>query len=83
MDIVKHIMIVKDTLNYVVRAKTGWSAEEKRDVGWFIGYVEKNNNVYYFSNCIQSSDLNNTDFAKARIEIAYSILNDLKVTSEN
>jgi beta-lactamase class D len=75
-------MIVKDTLDYLVRAKTGWSDEEKRIVGWFIGYIEKNNNVYYFSNCIQSKDLDNTDFAKARTEIAYRILDDLKVTKE-
>jgi beta-lactamase class D len=82
VDIVKKIMIAKDTLDYVVRAKTGWSDEEKRIVGWYVGYVEKNNNVYYFANCIQSSDLDNNDFARARIEIAYKILNDLKVTKE-
>lgn len=82
VDIVKNIMITKDTLDYVVRAKTAWSDEEKRIVGWYIGYVEKNNNVYYFANCIQSTDLDNGDFARARIEIAYRILDDLKVTKE-
>ncbi|MBA4239594.1 MAG: class D beta-lactamase [Sphingobacteriaceae bacterium] len=82
VDIVKNIMIAKDTLGYVVRAKTGWSDEEKRIVGWYIGYVEKNNNVYYFANCIQSTDLDNSDFARARIEIAYRILDALKVTKE-
>lgn len=82
IDIVKKIMIAKDTLNYVVRAKTGWSDEEKRIVGWYVGYIEKNNNVYYFANCIQSSDLDHKDFGRARTEIAYKILNDLKVTKE-
>lgn len=78
--IVKQIMIVKDTLGYVVRAKSGWSDEEKRNVGWYIGYVEKAGKVYYFSNCIQTSDLDNNDFAKARIEIVTRILNELKIT---
>lgn len=82
VDIVKNIMIAKDTLNYVVRAKTGWSDEEKRIIGWYIGYIEKNNNVYYFANCIQSADLENNDFERARIEIAYRILDDLIVTKE-
>lgn len=82
VDIVKNIMIAKDTLDYVVRAKAGWSDEEKIIVGWYIGYIEKNDNVYYFTNCIQSTDLDNTDFARARIEIAYRILYDLKVTKE-
>ena len=82
VDIVKNIMITKDTLNYVVRAKTGWVDDEKKIVGWYIGYIEKNNNVYYFSNCIQSTDINNKDIAKARIEIIYKILTDLKITKE-
>ena len=82
VDIVKKIMITKDTLDYVIRAKTGWSDEDKRIVGWYVGYVEKNNNVYYFANCIQSTDLENKDFARARIEITYRILSDLQVTKE-
>ncbi len=82
VSIVKKIMIAKDTLNYIVSAKTGWSDEEKRIVGWYVGYIEKNKNVYYFANCIQSSDLNNADFARARIEITYQILDDLKLTTK-
>lgn len=79
IDIVKKIMIAKDTLGYVVRAKTGWADEEKRIVGWYIGYIEKDNNVYYFANCIQSTDLDHKDFAKARTEIAYEIFDDLQL----
>lgn len=82
VDIVKNIMIAKDTLDYVVRAKTGWVDEEKRNVGWYIGYIEKDENVYYFSNCIQSKDLDNKDFARARIDITYKILNDLILTKK-
>lgn len=82
VDIVKKIMIAKDTLDYIVRAKTGWSDEEERIVGWYVGYIEKNNNVYYFANCIQSKDIDNKDFSRARTEIAYKILDDLNVTKE-
>lgn len=81
-DIVKNIMIAKDTLDYVISAKTGWCDDEKRIVGWYIGYIEKNKNVYYFSNCIQSTNIDNKDFSKARIDITYQILNDLKLTNE-
>lgn len=82
VSIVKQIMIAKDTLDYVVRAKTGWSDEENRIVGWYVGYLEKNKNIYYFANCIQSSDIDDPDFAKARIEITYQILDDLKLTAK-
>lgn len=79
VEIVKEIMIAKDTLNYVIRAKSGWADESQRIVGWYVGYIEKDNNTYYFSNCIQSSDLNHKDFAKARIDITYAILKELKL----
>ncbi|OWY25533.1 hypothetical protein C7N43_20245 [Sphingobacteriales bacterium UPWRP_1] len=79
VDIVKKIMIVKDTLDYVIRAKTGWADEEKRMVGWYVGYLEKNNKTYYFTNCIQTKNLDHPDFAKDRIDITYAILNELKL----
>ena len=75
-------MIAKDTLDYVVRAKTGWADEEKRNVGWYVGYIEKGKNVYYFANCIQSSHLNDPDFGRARIEITYQILDALKLITK-
>lgn len=75
----KNIMIAKDTLDYVIRAKTGWADENKIMVGWYVGYIEKNDNTYYFANCIQTSNLEHPDFAKARIDITYSILNELNL----
>lgn len=82
IDIVKNIMIVKNTLYYVVRAKTGWGGQDKKDIGWYVGYIEKKDKVYYFANCIQSTKFNNKDFANARIEIVYRILDDLKLTKK-
>ena len=53
--------------------------QDNKDIGWYVGYLETNNKVYYFANCIQSSDINNKDFANARIDIVYLILDDLKL----
>ncbi|HRZ41936.1 MAG TPA: class D beta-lactamase [Bacteroidales bacterium] len=77
MDIVKNIMITKDTLDYVVRAKTGWGVQDAMDLGWFVGYLETHGKVYYFANCIQSADSNNKDFADARTDIVFLILDAL------
>ncbi len=79
MDMVKNIMITKDTLGFVVRAKTGWSAQDNIDIGWYVGYLENKDKVYYFANCIQSENLNNKSFANARIDIVFLILGDLKL----
>ena len=77
MDIVKSIMLVKDTLDYQIRAKTGWGSVENKDLGWYVGYLETHGKVYYFANCIQSSDFTNPNFAMARITIVDSILEEL------
>ena len=78
MDIVKKVMIVTDTLDYVLRGKSGWGEQPGgEDIGWFVGYLEKNKNTYYFANCIQTTDFNK---ANARKEIVYLILDDLKLT---
>ena len=82
LDIVKNIMIAKDTLGYTVRAKSGWGSQDNKEIGWYVGYFEKNDKVYYFSNCIQTADLNNKDFAKARIDIVYQIFDELKILNK-
>jgi len=82
MDIVKEIMIKKDTSNYVLRSKSGWGFQDNTDIGWYIGYLSIKEKVYYFVNCIQTNDVNNENFANARIDIVNSILEDLKLTEK-
>lgn len=79
LDVIRKIMVVSDTNGYVLRAKTGWGGYEQKDLGWYVGYLEKNQKVYYFANCIFSADTANPDFARARIEIVNSILKRLKL----
>lgn len=88
VDIVKNIMIVKDTLDFAVSAKSGWGGHGNTDVGWYVGYIEVNDNVYYFSNCvqIQSDKLNDINvaisFDNSRKGIVFDILNELKLIRE-
>lgn len=79
MNLVKNIMIARDTLGYVIRAKTGWGEQDDTNIGWYVGYMEKENKVYYFANCIQTTDSENKDFARARIDIVYLILDELQL----
>ena len=79
IDIVKNVMITHDTLDYVIRAKSGWADEDKRMIGWYVGYIEKGDNIYYFSSCIQTTNFDHSEFAQARIDITYAILYALKL----
>ncbi len=77
MDIVKKIMIVEQTDDYILRAKTGWALI--MNAGWYVGYVERSGNVYFFATCVQGDDFNMEDFGKSRIEITKRILKELRV----
>ncbi|MBU7585209.1 MAG: class D beta-lactamase [Nostoc sp. TH1S01] len=65
-DLVQDIMIFEKTPNYSLQAKTGWATSIKPNIGWFVGYLEQNNNVYFFATNIDMKDA--TDVPK-RIEI--------------
>ncbi len=46
---VKRMMIKQETRNYILRAKTGWALRDGRDLGWYVGYLEAHENVYFFA----------------------------------
>ncbi|MEA5568452.1 class D beta-lactamase [Anabaena sp. UHCC 0399] len=66
LDLVQDIMIYERTPDYVLRGKTGWSTSLTPNVGWFVGYLEQNNNVYFFATNI---DIRNNNDLPARIEL--------------
>jgi beta-lactamase class D len=43
------IMLVEQTPAFTVRAKTGWATREAPQVGWYVGYVETLNDVWFFA----------------------------------
>jgi beta-lactamase class D len=50
MRIVKEIIVLERTDDHVLRGKTGFSTSfTGRAVAWFVGYVEKKDNVYFFA----------------------------------
>ncbi|NES93746.1 MAG: class D beta-lactamase [Desertifilum sp. SIO1I2] len=66
IDLVKDIMIIEKTPDYTLRGKTGWINSVNPNVGWIVGYLEQNNNVYFFATNIVI--LNSQDAAK-RLEV--------------
>lgn len=78
MDIVKNMMIVQNTSGYIERGKAGAGRQGNQLIGWYVGYITTLDNVYYFANCIQSSN-GSADFKGARVNIAHNILKELKI----
>ncbi|WP_425447958.1 BlaR1 family beta-lactam sensor/signal transducer [Dethiothermospora halolimnae] len=74
IDIVKETLKISDDGETILSGKTGSGTMNNKNVnGWFIGYVEKNNNVYFFALNIEGKD--RADGASAR-KIALDILKD-------
>lgn len=74
IEIVKDILINEKTNDYVLRGKTGWESSFKPQVGWYVGYLERGGNAYFFA---INLDINKPDDTKARINITKSILEDM------
>jgi beta-lactamase class D len=75
IDIVKKILIYEQTEEFTLRAKTGWGIRHETQVGWFVGYIEKDENVYFFATNIESK--NPEKGYVSRIEITKNILSKL------
>lgn len=78
--ILKEIMVVEQKDDYLLRAKTGWTRVEGKNIGWWVGYVEKKDNVYFFATrLINDRNDNNQDFGSCRKTITRKILQDLSI----
>jgi beta-lactamase class D len=49
MDIVKRVMITEQNSAYTIRSKTGWTMANDMNTGWWVGYLEKKDEVYFFA----------------------------------
>ena len=80
----KNIITVKDIIllevndDYRLYGKTGWSRQKGFNIGWFVGFVESEGNVYYFATNIQKKKGGNK-FSQSRMDITYGILQELDV----
>jgi beta-lactamase class D len=74
MAIVKDIIINEKTNDYTLRGKTGWGWEFTPQVGWYVGYLERGDRVYFFA---LNVDINKPEDIKARIAITKSILRSM------
>ena len=75
--ILKDIMLREDTLGYKFYYKTGWGNDEGYNIGWLVGYVERDNNVYFFAGRVYKKE--DPDFPDTRTKIVMNILKELKL----
>lgn len=79
--IVKEIMVLEKTGNYVLRGKTGWSIVDNLHNGWFVGYIEDKESVFFFATNVAptSATFNHKEFQKNRKRITYKAFKQLNI----
>lgn len=76
----KEVMVEEKTPKYTLRAKTGWADTKPEHVGWYVGYVETRDNVYFFATRLYQPDARQSDdFGPQRKAITRKILSDLGI----
>ena len=64
LQILKKVMIVDRTPQYTIRAKTGLTARVTSHIGWYVGYVEIKDNVWFFTLNMDITDKKQIAFRK-------------------
>jgi len=77
----KEIMRIEQNDNYVLSGKTGLTISEKKETGWFVGYIEKEEKTFYFATKIipNENDMQRNKFSSLRKEVTISALKELKI----
>lgn len=76
----KEMMIEEQTDDYIIRAKTGWTRDGGMDTGWWVGYLEASDNVYFFATrLIKDRTESNPNFGSCRKTITKEIFRQLGV----
>jgi beta-lactamase class D len=76
IEIVKDILVFEKTPAYKLSAKTGGgSIAEGKYIGWFVGYLETQGNVYFFATNIEGSSY--SEIREKRIDVTKKILSEL------
>ncbi len=77
--IVKNIMVMEKTPDYTITGKTGWvgvADDVTPKIGWYVGYLEKGENVYFFATNIE---IRSEKDPAARQELTRRCFQDLTV----
>lgn len=79
--IIKNILIIDQKPSYTLSGKTGLGIDDSGNTGWFVGYIEKEEKVYYFATKIHQKDQNmpRAKFSSLRKDLTMNALKYLEI----
>jgi beta-lactamase class D len=74
-------MIVNDTTEgYKLSGKTGWAIRDEHNTGWYVGYLETKDKVYFFATVFEPGpEFNMDSFARIRKEVTMEAFRKLAI----
>lgn len=74
-EIMKRLMVIDENEQSRFSGKSGWSIREGNNVGWFVGYLEKDDKVYYVATNIEPEpSLKDGGFGRIRVQVSEAAL---------
>jgi beta-lactamase class D len=56
MDIVREMIVLEEGEGYRLSGKTGWTSRVESHIGWFVGYLEVGDRVYFFATNVEREE---------------------------
>jgi beta-lactamase class D len=79
VDLVKKLILIEETADFRMYAKTGGGPlDDNSQIMWYVGFVEKAGQIYYFAMNFTCEDYT-AETAAARIKITREVLKELGI----
>jgi beta-lactamase class D len=76
--IIKDILVLEENAEYKLSAKTGWAIRNGHNNGWFVGYLEKGDKLWFFATNISPREKFSMDlFPMIRSKVSLQALQHL------
>ena len=80
----KRMIVAQSNAHYRLSAKTGWSIVGDQNNGWYVGFLEADNLLYYFAtNLTPKEKFDMSRFSKIRKELTFSAFRYLRIAKKD
>lgn len=78
--ILQEIMVMEANVKYTLRGKTGWSISNNINNGWFVGYLETREDIFFFAANVEPKKSFDRDrFIALRKDVVYDAFKQLSI----
>ena len=82
VDLVKKLIILKQTNKWILRGKTGMTVQDGNNIGWLVGYLEENGNTWIYVCNVEAGSENMEKFKESRRGIPEKIFRSMGLMEE-